>query len=112
MNSILLVLIVTWAFSSVGCQSPAPNAPIDEASPGDRTISAIVPNDDYSIASEKPIYRVWYGTNRKPLDEADLTKGFSSRETKFSIMATRLYPFRRLISLVRLGRHGHIGLSR
>lgn len=87
MKIISLVLMVVLGFSSAGCFVPEGHKQAmgddDEASPGKfRAANVIVPNDDYSTSSEKPIYKVWYGTDRKPLDEADLTKGFSSQRGK------------------------------
>lgn len=77
MNIIPLLLMVVWGFSLTGCVWLGHS--IDEASTGDfRSVAGIGPSDDYSTSSDKPIYKVWYGTNRKPLDEQNLTKGFSS----------------------------------
>ena len=37
----------------------------------------LVPNSIYNMQSGKPLYRVWYGTNRKPFIEENSAKGFS-----------------------------------
>ena len=37
----------------------------------------LAPNSDYSTRSGKPLYQVWYGTNRKPTIEENPAKGFS-----------------------------------
>lgn len=83
MKIILLVLIAAWALSSTGCGFLQVKDQIEEASSGEfKTVPQMGPSDEYSTISEKPIYKVWYGTNREPLDNADLTKGFSSHRDK------------------------------
>jgi esterase/lipase superfamily enzyme len=80
MNRIAVVLIVVFGVASNACL--ASKEVIDDgevgASPdGGATVSILAPNSDYSLQSGKPLYRVWYGTNRKPVDEVDPAKGFS-----------------------------------
>lgn len=48
-----------------------------------------VPNSEYMQLSSKyqgrPVYRVWYGTNRAPVDPADHSKGYGSqRDSKIN----------------------------
>ncbi len=38
----------------------------------------LAPNSEYSSNTKKPLYRVWYGTNRKPIDDYDESLGFSN----------------------------------
>ena len=45
---------------------------------GIQQYNIIAPNNEYSISSGEPRYRVWYGTNRKPLDENNPWIGFSN----------------------------------
>ena len=53
---------------------------IDPSFPKVRESMRLVPNSEYSTASGLPLYRVWYGTNRKPSDDGE---GFSSnRDSK------------------------------
>lgn len=83
MKIILFVLIVAWTFNLTGCAFLQDKNETEEASTGEfKTAAQMGPRDEYSTKSERPIYKVWYGTNREPLDNADLTKGFSSRRDK------------------------------
>lgn len=83
MKIILFVLLVVWTSSSTGCTFLQGKNEIEEASTGEfKTAAQFGPSDEYSTKSERPLYRVWYGTNRKPLDNADLTEGFSSHRDK------------------------------
>lgn len=83
MKIILFVLIVAWAFNSTGCAFLQDKNETEEASTGEfKTAAQMGPREEYSTKSERPIYKVWYGTNRKPLDKADLTIGFSSHRDK------------------------------
>ena len=103
MNSIRFGIALTVVLIS-GCAATAPRLP--EAAPdvptnGGPPVTApapaprppgqemTVPNSEYLTTSPKyqgrPVYRVWYGTNRAPINPADPSKGFGNqRDSKIN----------------------------
>ena len=103
MNSIRFGIALTAVLVS-GCAAMAP--PLPQAAPdvpanGGLPVTApapaprppgqemTVPNSEYLTTSPKyqgrPVYRVWYGTNRAPIDPADPSKGFGNqRDSKIN----------------------------
>lgn len=80
MRGILLILAVLFELSLSGCPSLTKEVKevIDEASPGDSEEKfMLVPSDDYSTKSDRPLYKVWYGTNRKSAYQTGSSKVFS-----------------------------------
>ncbi len=61
----------------VTCKSPCLRGG-DVSLEGKGETKILAPNSEYSSHAGKPLYRVWYGTNRKPINSWDESLGFSN----------------------------------
>jgi esterase/lipase superfamily enzyme len=77
--------------------------PIPELWAGDPG-EAIFPNSEYA-SSGKPEYRVWYGTNRKPVDPHDQSRGYSADHD------THIHYGTLIVSIPKTHKFGSIGSS-
>jgi hypothetical protein len=63
---ILLSIMMSGCMSSVALPPPEEVVVEEEYFPLQISKEMLAPNSEYSTGSGKPLYRVWYGTNRKP----------------------------------------------
>lgn len=88
-----VIMVFTTLAILVACGPPPMmvEEPVDgraPASPGSALSDIrvmLAPNSEYSTESGEPRYRVWYGTNRRPIDANDPRRGYSDeRDTRIN----------------------------
>ncbi len=88
-NIVLKSILIISLFFMVGCsklskiqkESTATSSSVDELTLASSPV--VIPKEHGILAKpNKPIYQIYYGTNRKPIDANDHSKGYSSERAE------------------------------